>query len=142
MGNGAAQALDPSQNGVAQAFEKGGALDPEHNGFLNAMDPARNGVKNDWDLNFNRESINQQNTILKGTFSTNKNDREQANQAMLGGGNVPDRIYDHPVNQPNNYDPIYNPDPKLKPTPKTSTGTSTYLLIGGAAIVLFMLNKK
>lgn len=134
--------MDPNQNGVAHAFEKGGAMDPEQNGFLDKMDPARNGVKNNWDLNFNRKSINQQNTILKGTFSTDKNDKEQANQAMLGGGNVPDRIYDHPVNKPNNYDPIYNPDPKLAPPKTSSTGTSTYLLIGGAAIILFMFYKK
>ena len=129
------------------------------NGFLNAMDPNRydvenafnpetNGVKNWWEGSFNRESINQQNTVLKGMFSTNKNDKEQGNQAMFAGlnGTADSGIYDHPVGKPNNYDPVYNPDPKLPDAPKVdktpSTSNSTYIYIGGALVLLFVLFKK
>jgi len=99
---------------------------------------------------FNRESINQQNTVIKGMFSTNKYDQEQGQQALLGGGNVPDKIYDHPIGKPNNYDPVYNPDPRLPDAPtnlngdknKPTSTNSTYLYIGGALIVLFVLLKK
>jgi hypothetical protein len=59
-------AFDPNRNGVADAFDphKNGyldAMDPEKNGFLNAMDPERNGLA----INFSREGVNQQDTIIK-----------------------------------------------------------------------------
>ena len=66
------------------------AMDPNRNGFVQAMDPNRNGVadhfdpqKNGMAINFSKESINQQNTVLKGTFSTNKYDQQQGKQALL-----------------------------------------------------------
>jgi hypothetical protein len=114
-----------------------------------AFNPNDNGVKDWWDGAFNKESINQQNTILKGMFSTNKYDQEQGKQAMLlpidGGA---EKIYDHPVGKPNNYDPVYNPDPRLPDAPRsnkpppTTTSTSTYIYIGGALVLLFVLFKK
>jgi len=143
-------AMDPNRNGFNQA------MDPNRNGFTQAMDPNRNGVadhfdpnKNGMAINFSKESINQQNTVLKGTFSTNKYDQEQGKQALLlpldGGA---EKIYDHPVGKPNNYDPVYNPDPRLPDaprsgkTPPTTTSTSTYIYIGGALVLLFVLFKK
>jgi hypothetical protein len=114
-----------------------------------AFNPNDNGVKDWWDGAFNKESINQQNTILKGMFSTNKYDQEQGKQALLlpidGGA---EKIYDHPVGKPNNYDPVYNPDPRLPDAPKninngkTPSSTSTYIYIGGALVLLFVLFKK
>ena len=114
-----------------------------------AFNPNDNGVKDWWDGAFNKESINQQNTILKGMFSTNKYDQEQGKQALLlpidGGA---EKIYDHPVGKPNNYDPVYNPDPRLPDAPRsnkpppTTTSTSTYIYIGGALVLLFVLFKK
>ena len=143
-------AMDPNRNGFVQA------MDPNRNGFTRAMDPNRNGVadhfdpqKNGMAINFSKESINQQNTILKGTFSTNKYDQQQGKQALLlplDGGAT--KIYDHPVGKPNNYDPVYNPDPRLPDaprsgkTPPTTTSTSTYIYIGGALVLLFVLFKK
>ena len=143
-------AMDPNRNGFVHA------MDPNQNGFVQAMDPNRNGVadhfdpqKNGMAINFSKESINQQNTILKGTFSTNKYDQEQGKQALLlplDGGAT--KIYDHPVGKPNNYDPVYNPDPRLPDaprsgkTPPTTTSTSTYIYIGGALVLLFVLFKK
>ena len=99
-----------------------------------AFNPNDNGVKDWWDGAFNEESINQQNTILKGMFSTNKYDQEQGRQALLlpiDGGAA--KIYDHPVGKPNNYDPVYNPDPRLPDAPKninngkTKSSTSKYI---------------
>ena len=114
-----------------------------------AFNPNDNGVKDWWDGAFNKESINQQNTILKGMFSTNKYDQEQGKQALLlpmdGGA---EKIYDHPIGKPNNYDPVYNPDPRLPDAPKninngkTPSSTSTYIYIGGALVLLFVLFKK
>jgi hypothetical protein len=134
--NGVADAFDPHQNGAAEAF------DPEKNGFLNAMDPNRNGFA----LNFSREGVNQQDTIIKGMFSTNKEDKKEGYQAMIGGGGAAqDKIFDHPIGKPNNYDPVYNPDPRLPDAPKkpmTTSSTTTYLIIGGAAVLLFVLYKK
>ena len=114
-----------------------------------AFNPNDNGVKDWWDGAFNEESINQQNTILKGMFSTNKYDQEQGRQALLlpiDGGAA--KIYDHPVGKPNNYDPVYNPDPRLPDAPRsnkpptTTSSTSTYIYIGGALVLLFVLFKK
>ena len=132
------------------------AIDPNRNGFVEAMDPNRNGAadafdpnKNGMAINFSKESINQQNTVIKGMFSTNKYDQEQGKQALLlplDGGAT--KIYDHPVGKPNNYDPVYNPDPRLPDaprsgkTPPTTTSTSTYIYIGGALVLLFVLFKK
>ena len=144
--NGFNRAMDPNQNGAKKAFE------PAHikEAFTKAFDPNQNNVANWWNGAFNRESINQQNTVIKGMFSTNKYDQEQGQQALLGGGNVPDKIYDHPIGKPNNYDPVYNPDPRLPDAPtnlngdknKPTSTNSTYLYIGGALIVLFVLLKK
>ena len=123
------------------------AMDPNRNGVANAFNPETNGVKNWWEGSFNKESINQQNTVLKGMFSTNKNDQEQGKQALLDTGGDSDKIYDHPVGQPNKYDPVYNPDPKLPDAPRSNkppptTSTSTYIYIGGALVLLFVLFKK
>jgi len=142
--NGFNRAMDPNQNGAKKAFE------PAHikEAFTKAFDPNQNNVANWWNSAFNRESINQQNTVIKGMFSTNKYDQEQGQQALLGGGNVPDKIYDHPIGKPNNYDPVYNPDPRLPDAPKngnngkTPSSTSTYIYIGGALVLLFVLFKK
>jgi hypothetical protein len=69
--------MDPNRNGFTHA------MDPNQNGFVQAMDPAQNGVKAWADGAFNIESINQQNTILKGMFSTN------ARKASLALSKVP-----------------------------------------------------
>ena len=138
------QLVDPNQNGIAKA------MDPNENGFMQKMDPAQNGVKNWWDGAFNRESINQQNTVLKGMFSTNKNDKEQGRQAMLDSSPDENKIFDHPIGKPNNYDPIYNPDPKLPDAPTnlpdnkrpTTNTVTTYFYIGGALVILFVLLKN
>ena len=126
------------------------AMDPNRNGVANAFNPETNGVKNWWEGSFNKESINQQNTVLKGMFSTNKNDKEQGKIAMEAGlnGAADSGIYDHPVGKPNKYDPVYNPDPRLPDAPKngnngkTPSSTSTYIYIGGALVLLFVLFKK
>ena len=136
--------MDPNRNGFTHA------MDPNQNGFVKAMDPAQNGVKAWADGAFNIESINQQNTILKGMFSTNKNDQEQGQEAMLDGNAWHSGIYDHPVGKPNKYDSKYNANPKLPDAPKTPTTTPTtptsnstyYLYIGGALVVLFVLFKN
>jgi hypothetical protein len=132
--------MDPNRNGFTHA------MDPNQNGFVHAMDPAQNRVKAWADGAFNRESINQQNTILKGMFSTNKNDQEQGQEAMLDGNAWHSGIYDHPVDKPNKYDSKYNANPKLPDAPKpptTPTSNSTYYLyIGGALVVLFVLFKN
>ena len=137
--------MDPNRNGFVQA------MDPNRNGFTQAMDPNRNGVADHFDPQKNGMAINfsKQNTVLKGTFSTNKYDQEQGKQALLlpvdGGA---EKIYDHPVGEPNNYDPVYNPDPRLPDAPRsnkpppTITSTSTYIYIGGALVLLFVLFKK
>ena len=145
--SGFVDAMDPNKNGFVDAMDphKNGfidAMDPHKNGFIDAMDPNRNG----FGLTFSRESINEQNTILKGMFSTNKLDQQEGYQAMIGGGGPEqDKIYDHPIGKPNNYDPVYNPDPRLPDAPKkptTTSSTTTYLIIGGAAVLLFVLYKK
>ena len=141
--NGFVHAMDPNQNGFVQA------MDPNQNGFVQAMDPEQNGVKA-WSNSFSIESINQQNTILKGMFSTNKNDQEQGQEAMLDGNAWHSGIYDHPVGKPNNYDSTYNANPNLPDAPKKPTTTPTtptsnstyYLYIGGALVVLFVLFKN
>ena len=49
-------------------------MDPNRNGVADAFNPKKNGVE-DWANNtFSSQSINQQNTILKGVFSTKKED--------------------------------------------------------------------
>ena len=118
------------------------AMDPNRNGVANAFNPETNGVKNWWEGSFNKESINQQNTVLKGMFSTNKNDKEQGKIAMEAGlnGAADSGIYDHPIGKPNKYDPVYNPNPTLPDAPRSgddktpTTSNSTYIYIGGALI--------
>ena len=124
--------------------------------FLRVMDPNRNGVSDaftNWGdtmkENFSQRSINQQNTILKGVFSTNQADKQAGKTALEApfNGAALSGIYDHPVDKPNNYDPIYNPDPNAPGAPMTSSngnGNSniTYYIIGGSLVALVFLMRK
>ena len=121
------------------------AFDPNQNGVAKAFDPKQNGVE-DWANNtFSNRSINQQNTILKGVFSTNKDDKEAGKIAMMAPANgaLSSGIYDHPTNKPNNYDAVYNPNPKAPNAPKignsSSNSNSVFYLVGGALVVLVIL---
>ena len=117
-------------------------MDPNRNGVADAFNPKKNGVE-DWANNtFSSQSVNQQNTILKGVFSTKKEDKDQGNIALMAPANgaLASGIYDHPTNEPNKYDPVYNPKgPKSSDKPASSMNL---YLIGGSILVLFFLMRR
>ena len=122
--------------------------------FLNAFDPNKNHVAEtftNWGdtlkENFSDRSINQQNTILKGVFSTKQEDKNAGNIALMAPANgaLDSGIYDHKPGKPNNFDPVYNPDPKAPGAPISNTNGSntTYYIIGGSILVLiFLMNRN
>ena len=118
-------------------------MDPNRNGVADAFNPKKNGVE-DWANNtFSSQSINQQNTILKGVFSTKKEDKDQGNIALMAPANgaLASGIYDHPTNEPNKYDPVYNPKgPKSSDKPASSM--NLYLIGGGLLVVFFLMNRR
>jgi len=118
-------------------------MDPNRNGVADAFNPKKNGVE-DWSNNtFSSQSINQQNTILKGVFSTKKEDKDQGNIALMAPANgaLASGIYDHPTNEPNKYDPVYNPKgPKSSDKPASSM--NLYLIGGGILVLFFLMNRR
>jgi hypothetical protein len=117
-------------------------MDPNRNGVADAFNPKKNGVE-DWANNtFSSQSINQQNTILKGVFSTKKEDKDQGNVALMAPANgaLASGIYDHPTNEPNKYDPVYNP--KGPKSDKPASSMNLYLIGGGLLVVFFLMNRR
>ena len=117
--------------------------------FLRVMDPSRNGLTDafsNWGdtmkENFSQRSVNQQNTILKGVFSTNQADKQAGNTALQApvNGALSSGIYDHPTDKPNNYNPIYNPNAPM--TSSNGKSNITYYIIGGSLVVLVFLMKR